>query len=80
MCSSDLNTGLAGDGSSFARSMTTIAAPNEERMIFRRFCSLESASMVEEWQLREKGAAHRLCGRTRTLIRMGGHFVVAHLV
>ena len=65
---------------SFARFMASMAASNKVITFSRRFCRLESASMVEGGGNRERTVLRWLCGRTRTLIQMTGRLAVPHLV
>ena len=63
---------------SFAMFIASIAAFKEDRVVSRPFCRWDFVSMVGIRGSYEKnGSARAGCeGRSRTLIRMGGHFVV----
>jgi len=73
------NTALAGVTleSSLARFKASTAAFSEERATSRRFGRWDFVSMVEARGKKECG--FRLRGRTRTLIEMSGHPVIACL-
>ena len=76
------NTAWAGGKlpqASLARSRALIATFSEERIFSCRFCCLElfNASMVEGRGSYENTVTHRLCGRIRILIQLGGYFVIA---
>ena len=75
-------TALAGVGLeiSFARFTTSMAASNKERTSSRRFCRLESFSMVGARDGWEKRGRRPGCAEGPNPNNMIGHSAVTHLV